>query len=200
MSDFEPVHPGEILKEQFLDEMKITTFDLYKAIRTPFSEPTEIEQLANLETDITVDLGLRLSRAFGLSDMYWINLQVRYDLEYGKAYLDKIKPLKEVQEARSEQGRSLFGENSSPVCGNCQHGSRDFCHRGIDGSGRTGLCLKMWKVPEGTPGAFRHPTAGWVVRCNCTEWKDPEEQQRTCCSRSYHDGRSVCDSCGRSCT
>jgi len=72
-----PVHPGEILKHEFLDEMGISAGKLARHIHVP---RTRIERLVKEETAMTVDTAQRLSKAFGTSVEFWMNLQLNYDL------------------------------------------------------------------------------------------------------------------------
>jgi len=81
----EPIHPGEILMEEFLKPMGISQYRLAKDINVPARRINEIVQG---KRSITPDTALRLSRYFGLSERFWVNLQVRYDLEKEK---DKLK-------------------------------------------------------------------------------------------------------------
>lgn len=69
-------HPGEILAAEFLEPMGITPYKLAQAIHVPL---TRITAIIAGERGITADTGLRLSRAFGLSDEFWMNLQRDYD-------------------------------------------------------------------------------------------------------------------------
>lgn len=69
-------HPGEILKEEFLDPMGITAYRLSKSINVP---QTRISDILAGERSITADTGLRLSRFFGTSDEFWVKLQLDYD-------------------------------------------------------------------------------------------------------------------------
>jgi addiction module HigA family antidote len=80
-----PIHPGEILMEEFLKPMEISQYRLAKDINVPARRINEIVQG---KRSITPDTALRLSRYFGLSERFWINLQARYDLEAEK---DKLK-------------------------------------------------------------------------------------------------------------
>ena len=73
-----PIHPGDILKEEFLDEMGITQYRLSKDINVPARRINEIVQG---KRSITADTALRLGRYFGMSPQFWINLQSHYDLE-----------------------------------------------------------------------------------------------------------------------
>jgi len=75
---FPPVHPGEILLEEFLRPMGISQYRLAKDISVP---PRRINEIVHGKRAITADTALRLSRYFGLSDRFWLNLQAHYDLE-----------------------------------------------------------------------------------------------------------------------
>ena len=80
-----PIHPGEILLEEFLKPMEISQYRLAKDISVPARRINEIVQG---KRSITPDTALRLSKYFGLSERFWINLQARYDLETEK---DRLK-------------------------------------------------------------------------------------------------------------
>ena len=88
-----PIHPGEILFEEFLEPMGISQYRLALAISVP---PRRINEIIHGIRGISADTGLRLSKFFGLSEGFWINLQARYDLEVEKDQigktLQKIKP------------------------------------------------------------------------------------------------------------
>lgn len=75
-----PVHPGEILKHEFLDELGISAGKLAKHIHVP---RTRIERLIKEETPVTTDTAARLARAFSTSPEFWLNLQMAYDLLTG---------------------------------------------------------------------------------------------------------------------
>ncbi len=76
-----PIHPGEILLEEFLKPMGISQYRLAKDINVP---PRRINEIVHGTRGITADTGLRLSRYFGMSERFWMNLQARYDLEMEK--------------------------------------------------------------------------------------------------------------------
>ncbi len=76
-----PIHPGEILLEEFLQPMGISQYRLARDISVPARRVNEIELG---KRGISPDTALRLSRYFGLSDRFWLNLQMRYDLEVEK--------------------------------------------------------------------------------------------------------------------
>ena len=80
-----PIHPGEILREEFLSPLGISQYRLAKDISVP---PRRINEIVQGKRSITADTALRLSRYFGLSERFWLNLQSRYDLEVEKEKLD----------------------------------------------------------------------------------------------------------------
>jgi len=90
----EAIHPGEILLEEFLVPLGISQYRLAQAIGVP---PRRINEIVHGKRAISPDTALRLSRALGTSDRFWINLQTRYDLdvqlETHRAEFDKIRPL-----------------------------------------------------------------------------------------------------------
>lgn len=84
--NIKPVHPGEILFEDFLKPMKISQYRLAKDISVP---PRRINEIIHGKRSVSADTALRLSRYFGLSERFWLNLQTRYDIEVEKDRLDK---------------------------------------------------------------------------------------------------------------
>lgn len=76
-----PIHPGEILLEEFLKPMGISQYRLAKDVSVP---PRRINEIVHGKRAITPDTALRLSLYFGLSERFWINMQARYDLEVEK--------------------------------------------------------------------------------------------------------------------
>ena len=88
-----PIHPGEILLEEFLKPMGISQYRLAKDINVP---ARRINEIVLGKRAISPDTALRLSRYFGLSERFWMNLQARYDLEMEKDRLqDRLE--KEVR-------------------------------------------------------------------------------------------------------
>jgi addiction module HigA family antidote len=81
-----PIHPGEVLLEEFLEPMGISQYRLAKDISVP---PRRINEIVHGERAITADTGLRLARYFGTSERFWLNLQARFDLEREKDRLGK---------------------------------------------------------------------------------------------------------------
>ena len=88
-----PIFPGKILLEEFLEPMGISQYRLAKDISV---SPRRINEIVHGKRAITPDTALRLSRFFGLSERFWINLQTRYDLEVEKDRLSE-RLEKEVQ-------------------------------------------------------------------------------------------------------
>jgi addiction module HigA family antidote len=80
-----PIHPGEILLEEFLEPMGISQYRLANDISVP---PRRINEIVLGKRAITPDTALRLSLFFGLSERFWINLQTRYDIEMEKDRLE----------------------------------------------------------------------------------------------------------------
>ncbi len=91
-------HPGEILIEEFLKPLGITQYRLAKEIGVP---QRRIGEIVAGNRSVTADTGLRLSRFFGMSDDFWIGLQMDYDAANAKdslmETLAKIKPWKQVE-------------------------------------------------------------------------------------------------------
>jgi addiction module HigA family antidote len=73
-----PIHPGEILLEEFLTPMDISQYRLAKDINV---DPRRINEIVHGDRSITADTAFRLGRYFGMSPQFWLNLQSHYDLE-----------------------------------------------------------------------------------------------------------------------
>ena len=86
-----PIHPGEILLEEFMKPLGISQYRLAKDINVP---ARRINEIVHGNRAITADTALRLSRHFNLSERFWLNLQARYDLEVEK---DKLNGRIEVE-------------------------------------------------------------------------------------------------------
>ena len=80
-----PIHPGEILLEEFLHPMEISQYRLARDISVP---PRRVNEIVLGKRSITADTALRLSKYFDLSEKFWLNLQMKYNLEITK---DKLK-------------------------------------------------------------------------------------------------------------
>ncbi len=81
-----PVHPGEILREEFLEPFKLSVYELANEIHVPRSR---VNDIVRGKRSITTDTALRLSRYFGTTAEFWINLQARHDLDVADRNLRK---------------------------------------------------------------------------------------------------------------
>jgi addiction module HigA family antidote len=90
-----PIHPGEVLLEDFLIPLEVTQHHVAISIGVP---PRRINEIVHGKRRITADTALRLARYFGTTDRFWLNLQTRYDLEVERdnlgRSLDAIAPLR----------------------------------------------------------------------------------------------------------
>lgn len=95
-----PIHPGEILMDEFLEPMGISQYRLAKDISVP---PRRINEIVHGKRSITADTALRLGRFFRMSPQFWLNLQTRYDLEVTEDLLeDRLDD--EVQALHAQTG------------------------------------------------------------------------------------------------
>ena len=92
-----PVHPGEILREEFLEPLGMSAYALANACHVP---RTRIERLIREETPVTPDTALRLARYFGTTPEFWLGIQTRFDLEKANQILrpeiEAIRPREAV--------------------------------------------------------------------------------------------------------
>jgi len=87
-----PIHPGEILREEFLLPLAMSSYALAKSLRVP---RTRIERLVREETPVTPDTALRLARYFGTTAEFWLGIQAHYDIETAQRALgDAIAAIK----------------------------------------------------------------------------------------------------------
>ncbi len=89
-----PIHPGEILREEFLAPLGMSAHELALALRVP---ATRINDIVNQRRGITADTALRLSRYFGTTSRFWMNMQASYELEaaedqMGRAVMRDVLP------------------------------------------------------------------------------------------------------------
>jgi len=94
--DFPPVHPGEVLREEFLLPLGISQYRLAKEIHVP---ARRINEIVLEKRSISADTALRLGRYLGTTAQFWLNLQARYDLELAREGIaeeleSEIKPFK----------------------------------------------------------------------------------------------------------
>lgn len=94
-----PIHPGEILNEEFLVPLEISQYRLAKSINVP---ARRINEIVHGKRAISADTALRLARFFGMSEQFWMTLQSRYDIEVEK---DRLGP-------RLENEVALFSKAS----------------------------------------------------------------------------------------
>jgi antitoxin HigA-1 len=81
-----PIHPGEVLREEFLVPMSLSPFAVARAIGVP---RTRIERLAREETPVTADTALRLAKYFGTTAAFWMGMQAQHDLDQAEDELAK---------------------------------------------------------------------------------------------------------------
>ena len=92
-----PVHPGEILQEEFLGPLELSQNKLALALRVP---ARRINEIVHGKRSVTADTALRLGRFFGMSAEFWMNLQARYDLEIARDALgERLEQDVQVMEA-----------------------------------------------------------------------------------------------------
>jgi antitoxin HigA-1 len=91
--DFPPIHPGEILLEDFLKPMALSQYSVAQSLSVP---PRRINEIVQGKRAITADTALRLGRFFHIEAQFWMNLQSRYDLEVARENLSE-RLEKEVQ-------------------------------------------------------------------------------------------------------
>jgi len=81
MAMLAPLHPGEVLREEFMEPLEVTAYALAKACQV---ERPRIERIVREQQGITADTALRLSKYFGTTPEFWMNLQARFELEAAK--------------------------------------------------------------------------------------------------------------------
>ena len=89
-----PVHPGEILKEEFMKPLGLSANALARALRVP---PNRISAIVNESRSVTADTALRLAKAFGSTPDFWLNLQKQYDLDCARdtaTDIGRIEPIR----------------------------------------------------------------------------------------------------------
>jgi addiction module HigA family antidote len=105
MEKLPPVHPGEVLLEDFMKPLGLSQYRVAKDIAVP---ALRISQIVRGHRSITADTALRLARYFGTSAAVWLRLQARYDLETVEAKIGKrinreVKALRVTQQAASSR-------------------------------------------------------------------------------------------------
>lgn len=84
-----PLHPGEILREEFLIPLGLTAGMVARAVSVP---RTRIERIVAEQTGISADTAIRLGQLFGTSPHFWMNAQAGFDLDTARARLDEVAP------------------------------------------------------------------------------------------------------------
>ena len=112
-----PIHPGEILQEEFLKPLGISQYRLAKDTTVP---PRRINQLVRGERAVSADTALRLACYFGTSAQFWLNLQARYDLEVEKDRLGnrldrEVQPRLKLEDAHTNRLQVSQRIKRSPV-------------------------------------------------------------------------------------
>jgi addiction module HigA family antidote len=113
----EPIHPGEILEEEFMRPLGLSANRLARSIDVPV---TRISEIVRGKRGITADTALRLARLFGTSSDLWLGLQTEYDLRVARrdlsaAALSRIVPLKRPEQAYGESGAGAPSEVAEEI-------------------------------------------------------------------------------------
>ena len=94
------IHPGEILREEFLKPMKVSAYELAKQLHVPVPR---INDIVLEKRGITADTAVRLAKYFGTTEQFWMNLQASYEVRRAKAHLAgdlrKIRPCRVISAA-----------------------------------------------------------------------------------------------------
>jgi addiction module HigA family antidote len=91
-----PIHPGEILREEFLVPLDMSSYALAKHLRVP---RTRIERIVAEKIGISADTALRLGKFFKTTPQFWLNMQASYDLKIQSAALEKeLAEIKELEQ------------------------------------------------------------------------------------------------------
>ena len=112
-----PMHPGEVLREEFLVPLKLSAGALARKMDVP---RTRIERIAEEKTGVTADTALRLSKALGTTPQLWLNLQIDYDLQMALRALGK--KLAKIEPVTSLMARHCPGRDSRfqpPISASC---------------------------------------------------------------------------------
>lgn len=96
MTKLPPMHPGEVLREEFLEPLGLKPYTLAARIGVP---RTRVERIAKEETGITVDTALRLGAYFHTTPEFWMNLQSRYELETARRDRKIVRELDRIEHA-----------------------------------------------------------------------------------------------------
>ena len=88
MNDMRPIHPGEVIQEEYLKPLNMSANALAVALRVP---APRINDVIRQKRGVSIDTALRLARYFNTTPQFWMNLQISYDLKMAKQNMAKIK-------------------------------------------------------------------------------------------------------------
>ena len=88
MNNMRPIHPGEIIKEEYLEPLNMSVNALAIALRIP---APRINDVVRQKRGVSIDTALRLARYFNTTAQFWMNLQINYDLKIARQNMVKIK-------------------------------------------------------------------------------------------------------------
>ena len=88
MNNMRPIHPGEIIKEEYLETLNMSANALAVALRVP---APRINDVIRQKRGVSIDTALRLARYFNTTPQFWMNLQISYDLKMAKQNMTKIE-------------------------------------------------------------------------------------------------------------
>jgi len=88
MNNMRPIHPGEIIKEEYLEPLSMSVNALAIALRVPASR---INDVVRQKRGVSIDTALRLARYFNTTAQFWMNLQISYDLKIARKNMAKIE-------------------------------------------------------------------------------------------------------------
>jgi antitoxin HigA-1 len=88
MNNMRPIHPGEIIKEEYLEPLSMSVNALAIALRVPASR---INDVVRQKRGVSIDTALRLARYFNTTAQFWMNLQISYDLKIARKTMAKIE-------------------------------------------------------------------------------------------------------------
>jgi len=88
MNNMRPIHPGEIIKEEYLEPLSMSVSALAVALRVPASR---INDVVRQKRGVSIDTALRLARYFNTTAQFWMNLQISYDLKIARQTMTKIE-------------------------------------------------------------------------------------------------------------
>jgi antitoxin HigA-1 len=95
-----PVHPGEVLREEFLEPMNLSQVEIAKLLDIPFQR---VNMIVNEKRAVTPDTALRLSRLFGTTVDFWMNFQMAWDV-YEAEHAPEAKTIKRIERIRVAAG------------------------------------------------------------------------------------------------